>query len=77
MVELLKASGETNIHLVTELEYSIVSEGVVPADLEVSSIVNSYKGKGNALEQGNHGVLKHVRKVVERIIEASPRKDKH
>ena len=29
-----------------------MNEGVVPADWEVSSIVNSYKGKDGALERG-------------------------
>ena len=68
---MLNASGETGVDLVTELSNSIVDEGVVPADLEVSSIVNSYKGKGGALEQGNYRGLKlleHVIKVVERIV---------
>ena len=33
--EMLKASGENGIYLVTELATSIVNEGVVPADWEV------------------------------------------
>ena len=36
-----------------ELANSIVNECVIPADWDVSSIVNSYKGKGDALERGN------------------------
>ena len=42
--------------------------------MEVSCIVNSYKGKGDALECGNYRdwkLLEHVMKVVERIVEAS------
>ena len=53
VVEMSKASGEIGIYLVTELVNSIVNEGVVPADWEISSIAYSYKGKGNALGRGN------------------------
>ena len=57
VAEIVKASG---IDLVTELANSIVNEGVVPADWEVNSVVNSYY-RGLML-------LEHVMKVVERIV---------
>ena len=47
VVEMLKASDETGIHLITELANTIVNEDVVPADWGYS-IVNSYKRMGNA-----------------------------
>ena len=50
VVDMLKASGETGINIVTKLASSIGNEGVLPADWKVSSIVNSYKGKDDALE---------------------------
>ena len=31
----------------------IIREGVVPAEWELSTIVNCYKGKGDALERGS------------------------
>ena len=71
-VEILNASSKTGIYLVMELANYIVYDGVVPADWEVSSIVNNYKEKGDALEWGNYRGLKlpeHIRKVVERIVE--------
>ena len=44
VVQMLKASsGKTGIDFVTELENSIVSEGVVSVEWEVSSIINSYR----------------------------------
>ena len=33
-------------------------EGVIPAELELSTIVNCRKGKGDALEKGNYEILK-------------------
>ena len=50
----LKVSDETGIDLVMKLANSIVKEGVVLADWEFTSIVNSYKGKGGALERGKY-----------------------
>ena len=47
VVDMHKASGDTGIDLVTQLANSIVNEGVVPADWEVSS-------KGDTLERGNY-----------------------
>ena len=35
------------VDLVSELANYMVSEGLVPVDWQVSSIVNSYNGKGN------------------------------
>ena len=45
------------VDLVMELANSIVSEGVVLVEWEVSSIVNRYKEQGDALERGNYGGL--------------------
>ena len=50
VVQMMKASGETGIDLVTELANSVVYEGLVPFHWEVSSIVNSYTGKDDALK---------------------------
>ena len=68
---MFKASSETGLVLVTDMANPVVNEGVVPVDWEVSSIVNSYKGNGYALERGNYRglkVLEHVRKAIERIV---------
>ena len=68
--EMLKASGEAGIDLVTDLVNSILSEGVIPTDWESSSIINCYKGKGDALDRSNYRGLKmldQVMKVLERM----------
>ena len=70
--EMLNASGDAGIDLVTDLVNSIISQGVVPADWEISTIVNCYKGKGDALERGNYRGLKmldQIMKVLERVVE--------
>ena len=54
VVEIFTASGETGIDLIMELANSIANEDVVPAYWKDSSIVNSYNGKGDALERGNY-----------------------
>ncbi len=70
--EMLKASGDIGIDLVTNLINTIVRQGKVPIDWELSYIINCYKGKGDALERGNYRGLKlldHVMKVTERVLD--------
>ena len=70
--EMIKASGQFGVDMITDLLNQIVRDGVVPADWELSTIVNSYKGKGDALERGNYRGLKltdQVLKVMERVVE--------
>ena len=80
VAEMLTASGEAGIDLVTELVSSIVYECVIPTYWEISSIVNCYKGKGDALERSNYRGLKlldQVMKVVERVVERLVRERVH
>ena len=70
--EMLKASCEAGSDVVTDLVNSIVSEGIVPTYWEKSSIINCYKGKGDAMDRSNYRGLKmlgKVMKVLGRIIE--------
>ena len=70
--EMIKASGEVGVDMITGLLNKIVRDGVVPAEWELSTIVNCYKGKGDALERGNYRGLKltdQVLKVMERVVE--------
>ena len=58
--------------MVTNLANSIIKLGKIPSDWESNYIINLYKRKGDALEEGNYHELKllnHVMKVIERIIE--------
>ena len=70
--EMLKASGDIGVELVTNLLNSIVYEQRVPDDWLRSMIINVYKGKGDALERGNYRGIKlldQVMKVMERVLE--------
>ena len=40
VAEMLKAAGKTGIEMITNLINQIVSEGVIPADWDLSTIVN-------------------------------------
>ena len=54
--EMLKASDEAGLEHFTELFNSIVKEEKVPSDWEMSTIINCFKGKGDAVDRGNLGV---------------------
>ena len=70
---MIKAAGELGLEMIADLLNQIIREGVVPAEWELSTIVNCYKGKGDALERGNYRGLKltdQILKVMERVVEA-------
>ena len=70
--EMLKASGDIGVDLVTNLVNAIMYECRVPDDWLRSVIVNVYKGKGDALERGNYRGIKlldQVMKIMERVLE--------
>ena len=50
---MVKAAGEAGVDLITDLVNQITIEGVIPAEWELSTIVNCYKGKSNSLKGGN------------------------
>ena len=55
--------------MMRDLIIAIIGDWKVPADWEQSFIVNLYKGKGDALDQGNYRGLKlkeQAMKVIER-----------
>ena len=56
--EMLKSSGTSGTNLIADLINAIIKYGEVPSDWESSYIINLYKGKGDALEKGNHRGLK-------------------
>ena len=76
VAEMLKASGEIGVQLVTELCNRIVFEGKIPSDWRRSWMVNVYKGKGDATECGSYRGIKlldQVMKVLERVIDKKVR----
>ena len=73
IAEMLKATGEVGIELLTELTEVVFCNGVIPTDWQESFILNLYKGKGDALEQGNFYGLKltyQVMKLLERVLDS-------
>ena len=72
VAEMVKASGDTGIELITSLANQIMKDGVIPQDWQSSVIVNCFKGKGDTLERGNYRGLKlvdQVMKVIDRVID--------
>ena len=77
VAEMVKASGDTGIELITSLANQIMKDGVIPQDWQSSVIVNCFKGKSDALERSNYRGLKlvdQVMKVIERVIDKLLRK---
>ena len=70
--EMLKASGDIGVDLVTNHLNDIVYECRVPDEWLRSVIVNVYKGKGDALERGNYTGIKlldQVMKIMEQVLD--------
>jgi len=69
--ESIKAAGEPGAKHLHRLINAIIQETAVPSDWSGSYMINLFKGKGSALERGNHLGLKlieHPMKVLKRII---------
>ena len=76
IAEMMKASGEEGIELMRQLCEEVFRNGVIPSDWEESTILNLYKGKGDALDRGNYRGLKltdQVMKLCEGVLEKSIR----
>ena len=54
MSEIVKAAGEAEFNIITDLLNQIIVEGVALAERELSTIVNCYKEKGDFLEKENY-----------------------
>ena len=70
--EMLKASTDTGVQLVTDLANDMIRNDTIPSDWENSFFIFIYKGKGDALIRGNYRGLKlldHVMKGIERVME--------
>ena len=70
--EMLKASGDIGMNLITKLINVIMREISVPDDWLKSVMVDIYKGKGDVLIQSNDrglSLLDHGMKVVERVMD--------
>ena len=67
--EMVNSAGEVGVDIITNLLNEIIV-GVILAEWELSTIVNCYKGKRDALQKGNYRELKstdQILKIVERV----------
>ena len=56
--EMLKASSEEGITMLSHLTEEAFSEGVNPRDWEKSYIINLYEGNGDSFDRGSYRSLK-------------------
>ena len=71
VAEMLSASGDRGIEILTMTTESTFSNGVIPNEWQESFAPNLYKGKGDALDRGNYRRPKltdQVMKVLEHIL---------
>ena len=76
--EMLKASDDSVVPVLTRLINTIIREGRVPDEWNKSYIISLYKGKGDSLDCGNYRGLKLLevlQKVLEQILETQIRKE--
>ena len=72
IIDMLKAAGNDGIVFLRELITSVMINGKIPEDWEMSFILSLYKGKGDALDRGSYrGVIltEHVMKDMEKIVD--------
>ena len=77
VTEMLLASGDAGLDMMTRLFNCILKEKRISTDWDTRVIVNSFKQKGEATERGNYKGLKlldHMMKIFEKIIEQEIRK---
>ena len=70
--EMLNAAGQAGVKMMTEICNMVMSEGKIPRDWELSTLIPIYKGKGDSLECGSYRAIKlleHGMKVLERLLE--------
>ena len=68
IIDILKAAGNDGIVFLRELITSVMINGKIPEDWELSFILSLYKSKGDALDRGSYrGVIltEHVMKDME------------
>ena len=62
--EMIVAVGEAGVDMITDLVNQIIVEEVIPAECELSIVVNCYKGKVDSLERGNYQLLKVIDQIL-------------
>ena len=73
IAEMLRCNSPILMETLTRLTNTIISDGKIPSEWDLSYIINCYKGKGDSMACGNYRGLKLLDqglKVVERVIES-------
>ena len=65
IIDMLKAAGNDGIVFLRELITSVMINGKIPEDWEMSFILSLYKGKGDVLDRG-FILTEHVMKDMEK-----------
>ena len=67
IMEMMRAAGDSFLNELTTLLNCIAYKGTVPSDWNLSSIINLFKEKVDALSRGNYRVLKLQEKAMKNI----------
>lgn len=54
VIEMVRAGGNAMLDVITDLIDLIIKEEQIPGDWDQSTIINSFKGKGDAARCGNY-----------------------
>ena len=66
-LKMFKSAEGAEIVMIADLVNHIIVEGVISIEWELITIVNYYKGKGDALERGNYGGLKEIDQILKKV----------
>ena len=66
-LRMFKSAEGAEIVMIADLVNHIIVEGIISIEWELSTIVNYYKGKGDALERGNYGGLKVIDQILKKV----------
>ena len=63
-MESIKAAGEAEVDMITDLVNQSIIEELIPAEWKLSNVVNCNKEKGNAIERGDYRGLKLIGQIL-------------
>ena len=64
VMESIKAAGEAEVDMITDLVNQSIIEELIPAEWKLSNVVNCNKEKGNAIERGDYRGLKLIGQIL-------------
>ena len=64
VMESIKAAGEAEVDMITDLVNQSIIEELIPAEWKLSNVVNCNMEKANALERGDYRGLKLIGQIL-------------